>query len=131
MFWADLAHHAFGAQTLLFSVPYQILRVEPCEPVEGVVIQFHVNFLCIETYHGEVGCNGVLFSDGCGVPLVRLDGMLALQFAADVDALRAQLAGAELAQSEALVSQLARSSASRACRWPAARNSGRVRGSGN
>lgn len=106
VFWADLARHAFERQTLLFSVPYQIVRIEQCDPVEGVVIQFHANFFCIETYHAEVGCNGVLFNDGCGLPLVRMDASLAQYFAADVDALRRELAEAGLAHSEALISQL-------------------------
>jgi AraC-like DNA-binding protein len=105
-FFADLAHHRFDGETLLFAVPYQIVRIDPCEPVEGVVIQFHANFLCIETYHEEVGCNGVLFNAGCGAPLVRMGEPFARQFAADVEALRAELAEAGLAQSEALISQL-------------------------
>jgi AraC-like DNA-binding protein len=105
-FWADLARHCFDGPTLLFAVPYQIVRIDPSQQVEGVVIQFHANFLCIETYHREVGCNGVLFNQGCGTPLVRADPVLAAQFAADVDALQSELRDAGLAQNEALVSQL-------------------------
>ena len=105
-FWADLARHAFDGPTLLFAVPYQILRIDPCDQVDGTVIQFHANFLCIETYHDEIGCNGVLFNAGCGEPLVRMDAGVARQFAADVEALRSELRESEVAQSEALVSQL-------------------------
>jgi AraC-like DNA-binding protein len=105
-FWADLARHHFDGPTLLFAVPYQIIRIDPSDPVDGVVIQFHANFLCIETYHHEVGCNGVLFNQGCGAPLVRVDEELAAQLAADVDALRSELREAGLAHNEALVSQL-------------------------
>ena len=41
--------------------------------MRGLAIQFHANFLCIETYHEEVGCNGVLFNDVYGVPAIQLD----------------------------------------------------------
>jgi len=105
-FQADLARHQFDGPTLLFAVPYQILRIDSCEPIDGVVIQFHANFLCIETYHDEIGCNGVLFNAGCGAPLVRLDDVMVRQLAGDVEALRCELRESGLAQSEALVSQL-------------------------
>jgi AraC-like DNA-binding protein len=105
-FRADLAGHPFDAPSLLFAAPYQVVRVEPREPVDGVVIQFHANFLCVETYHAEVGCDGVLFNPSCGVPLVRADEPLAARFAADVDALRSELRAAGLAHAEALVAQL-------------------------
>jgi AraC-like DNA-binding protein len=108
-FLTDLARYPFESPSLLFAVPYQIVRVVPCDggaAAGGVAIQFHANFLCIETYHAEVGCNGVLFNAGCGVPVVRMDDALTRQFAADVDALRAELRESGLAQSEALVAQL-------------------------
>lgn len=72
-FWADLARHPFQAQELLFFVPYQTLKFEPAGPVRGHRIQFHANFFCIETHHEEVGCNGVLFNDLWGAPVVRAD----------------------------------------------------------
>jgi AraC-like DNA-binding protein len=107
VFWADLARHLFNGPTLLFAVPYQIVRIEASRPLDGVVIQFHANFLCVETYHREVGCNGVLFNQGCGAPLVRAaDPALAAQLAADVDALRSELREEGLAHNEALISQL-------------------------
>jgi AraC family transcriptional regulator, transcriptional activator of pobA len=105
-FWVDLARHAFDGPTLLFAVPYQIVRINPCEPVDGFVIQFHANFLCIETYHDEIGCNGVLFNAGCGTPIVRMDTEMAKRFAGDVEALRSELRESGVAQSEAVVSQL-------------------------
>jgi AraC-like DNA-binding protein len=108
-FFTDLARHRFDGPSLLFAVPYQIVRIEPCGgggATDGAVIQFHANFLCIETYHVEVGCNGVLFNAGCGVPVVRMDESLTRQLAADVEALRSELHEAGLAQSEALVAHL-------------------------
>jgi uncharacterized membrane protein YkgB len=61
-FWADSGCHRFGPQSLLFAVPYQNVRLAPDGAVRGVAVQSHANFLCIETCHHEVGCNGVLFN---------------------------------------------------------------------
>jgi AraC family transcriptional activator of pobA len=70
--WADASKFAFGPDSLLFFVPYQHVRFVPDGPVHGEVVQFHANFLCVETFHAEVGCSGVLFNDPYGVPVVPL-----------------------------------------------------------
>jgi AraC family transcriptional regulator, transcriptional activator of pobA len=72
-FWADASQFAFVPNSLLFFVPYQHVRFLPDDPVEAERIQFHANFLCVETFHSEVGCSGVLFNDPYGQPVVRLD----------------------------------------------------------
>ena len=54
-------------------MPYQHIRFVPESPVHGEVIQFHANFLCVETFHAEVGCSGILFNDPYGSPVVPLD----------------------------------------------------------
>jgi AraC-like DNA-binding protein len=72
-FWADASRFAFGPDSLLFFVPYQHIRFVPDCPVHGEVIQFHANFLCVETFHAEVGCSGILFNDPYGIPVVQLD----------------------------------------------------------
>lgn len=105
-FWADLARHEFRAGALLFFVPYQPFRLIPEAPVLGVGIQFHANFLCIETHHAEVGCNGVLFNDVYGVPLVRLDDDHEREFLGMVDAMRGELETSGLAHAEVLLSYL-------------------------
>jgi AraC-like DNA-binding protein len=73
-FWADAAKFGFGPNELLFFVPYQHIRFSPDSPVRCRVIQFHANFLCVETFHAEVGCSGVLFNDPYGIPVVVLEG---------------------------------------------------------
>jgi AraC family transcriptional regulator, transcriptional activator of pobA len=72
-FHVDLQKYGFDSPVLLFANPYQIFFLEAGSAIEGVSLQFHANFFCIETYHEEVGCNGVLFNDIYGQPLVRLD----------------------------------------------------------
>lgn len=71
-FWADAAQFSFTATALLFFVPYQHIRFAADAPVLGQVIHFHANFLCVETFHAEVGCSGILFNDPYGIPVVPL-----------------------------------------------------------
>ena len=69
-FWADAASFRFGPDKLLFFKPYQHVRFEATRATRGALIQFHANFLCVETFHAEVGCSGVLFNDPYGIPVV-------------------------------------------------------------
>jgi AraC-like DNA-binding protein len=105
-FWAEAGCHRFGPQSLLFFVPYQNVCLAPEEPIRGMVLQFHANFLCIETYHHEVGCNGVLFNDPYGVPLVELDERHRQEVADLIGHIRSELGECGLAHSEVLLSYL-------------------------
>ncbi|OWK39142.1 helix-turn-helix domain-containing protein [Fimbriiglobus ruber] len=105
-FWADSGSYPFTAPALLFFVPYQYVRFAPTGPVEGVGVQFHANFLCIETYHEEVGCNGVLFNDLYGAPVVGLDGRHDREVGDLIGHIRRELTEGGLAHAEALLSYL-------------------------
>lgn len=104
--WADMASHPYSAPALLFFVPYQYRRMVPDQPTRGVRLQFHANFLCIETYHEEVGCNGILFNDVYGVPIVALDERHAREVDELVGQIRRELNEGGLAHSEILLSYL-------------------------
>ncbi|MEX0794924.1 MAG: AraC family transcriptional regulator [Pirellulaceae bacterium] len=82
-FWADAGQYPFWSGQLLFFVPYQYVRFEPTEPLSGTVIHFHANFLCVETFHSETGCSGLLFNDPYGSPAVALPA----EARAEIDAL--------------------------------------------
>lgn len=71
-FDADAAHHAFGSSSLLFFTPYQHIRLRPTSLVQGSVLQFHANFLCVETFHAESGCAGTLFNDPYQPPVLEV-----------------------------------------------------------
>ncbi|HEY1190004.1 MAG TPA: AraC family transcriptional regulator [Gemmata sp.] len=105
-FWADEACHRFAAPCLLFFVPYQAVRLSPDADLHVTTVRFHANFLCIETYHHEVGCNGVLFNDPYGVPAVALDAAAEKDVGDLVSRLRAELVGTGLAHAEVLLSYL-------------------------
>ena len=105
-FHADSSRHLFGPDSLLFFIPYQYVRFVPDSPCSGQVIEFHANFLCVETFHAEVGCSGILFNDPQRNLVVRLDRQLKQQVKRLVDEMRRELGSAELASSEVVLAYL-------------------------
>jgi len=105
-FWADLARHGYGPGMVLFLNPYQAFRLVPDQRTRGLVIQFHANFLCIETHNAEVGCNGVLFNDVYGVPAIQLDKGHEREWSEIVTNIREEIRASGLAHSELLLSYL-------------------------
>ncbi len=71
--WANASQFSYESPALLFFVPYQHIRLVPQQPTAGQFIYFHANFLCVETFHAEVGCSGILFNDPYGTPVVPLN----------------------------------------------------------
>jgi AraC family transcriptional activator of pobA len=104
--WADASCFEFGPDALLFFVPYQHVRFVPNGPVRGEVIQFHANFLCVETFHAEIGCSGILFNDPYGVPVVVLDEQAKTDVKYLFDRIRAEHEQCDLAYGEAMLAHL-------------------------
>jgi AraC-like DNA-binding protein len=105
-FWADASQFPFGPDSLLFFVPYQHVRFAPDAPVRGEVVRFHANFLCVETFHAEVGCSGVLFNDPYGIPVVTLGGQAREDVANLIDRIRKEHDERGLAHSEVMLAYL-------------------------
>lgn len=105
-FWADAAQFPFGPDTLLFFVPYQHIRFAPDSAVQAEVVQFHANFLCVETFHAEVGCSGILFNDPYGIPVVQLDGPAKSEVTTLFQRIREEHAERDLAFSEVMLAHL-------------------------
>ncbi len=103
---AESGQYPFAAHSLLFLVPYQSFRFLADSAVHGLCLQFHANFLCIETYHEEVGCNGVLFNDTYGIPCVDLEDCHTREVGLLLDEIRRELQERGLAHSEVLLSYL-------------------------
>lgn len=106
VFHAGLNAWAFKGPVLLFASPYQTFFLAGSSPAEGEVLQFHANFFCIETYHEEVGCNGVLFNDLREPPVLKLEPELHAEVESLFAALRQELGSGGLAHSEILLSYL-------------------------
>lgn len=105
-FWADTSHFAFGPSSLLFFVPYQHIRFEPNGEVCGQVIQFHANFLCVETFHAEVGCSGILFNDPYGIPFVKLSKNARAEVKNLIECIRREQSENGLASGEVMLAYL-------------------------
>ncbi len=105
-FWADASCFEFGPRSLLFFVPYQHIRFVPDGPVRGEVIQFHANFLCVETFHAEVGCSGILFNDPYGIPVVPLDKKAKTEVTHLIDRIRQEQSDSKLAFGEVMLAYL-------------------------
>lgn len=105
-FWADSARFDFEPRCLLFLVPYQHLRFEPQMPLEAELIHFHANFLCVETFHAEVGCSGALFNDPQGVPVVPISESDDDKFARLIEHLRDEQTARGLAFDEMMLVHL-------------------------
>ncbi len=106
MFCAESGQYPFSPNSLFFLAPYQSFQFACETGVRGLCLQFHANFLCIETYHHEVGCNGVLFNDTYGVPCVNLEECHARDAGLLLDEIRRELQDGGLAHSEVLLSYL-------------------------
>lgn len=105
-FWADAACFDFGPDSTLFFVPYQHIRLAADSPVQGKIIQFHANFLCVETFHADVGCSGILFNDPYGIPMVQLDKETKAKALRLIEELGTEHAEQDLAFSEVMLAHL-------------------------
>lgn len=105
-FWADASQYTFGPDSLLFFVPYQHIRFAPDSAVQADVIQFHANFLCVETFHAEVGCSGALFNDPYGIPMVKMDERTKSEVVGLFDRIRLEQAGRDLAYNEVMLAHM-------------------------
>jgi len=102
----DLSTEACLAPSLIFFNPYQTFSLAADSPVNGMALQFHANFFCIEAYHEAVGCNGVLFNDIYGKAQVSLDDRDGTEIAQLVGGMVEEFNACGLAHTEALVSLL-------------------------
>ncbi len=105
-FRAGEQEYSFAENSILFFNPYQPLQFFSSEVLRGDLIQFHANFLCIETHHEEVGCNGVLFNDIYGLPLITLRESDSPDFARPLEEMRREMQEHAFAHSEVLLSWL-------------------------
>lgn len=59
----DLMKTKYAENQIFCFNTYQAFALHPKSETEASLLLFHANFFCIETYHHQVGCNGVLFNN--------------------------------------------------------------------
>jgi AraC family transcriptional regulator, transcriptional activator of pobA len=101
----DANEYRFNGPALLFANPYQTTSMVS-ETASGAHLSFHANFFCIETHHAEVGCNGVLFNNIYGEPVLELGADHADEFTRIIGLMQGELSSVGLAHSEVLLSYL-------------------------
>lgn len=102
----DDMHLPFAASQLFFMTPYQYLRLEASAETQITVLDFHANFLCVETFHHEVGCSGVLFNDPYSPPKIQLTSDDESTVASHYAAIHDELMRRDLAYLEAALARL-------------------------
>lgn len=102
----DFSEYLFEANTLLCFSVYQPFLIRETERIRGVLIQFHPDFFCIHKHQEEVSCNGILFNDVYGAPMVNMDTANVQALLGLVVQFRTEMQRPALAQYELLVSYL-------------------------
>jgi len=59
----DFVEYDFQGRTVLFSSPFQNIRITSNSIIDVDVLEFHSDFYCIEFHKKEVACNGLLFNN--------------------------------------------------------------------
>ena len=100
----DAAAHRFEADQLLFFLPYQYVWLQSDQPLRATTLQFHANYLCVETFHAETGCSGTLFNDPFDRPIVSLDGESQKTIHWLLDQIRRESGDQQIAANDAILS---------------------------
>jgi len=67
---------------------------------------FLLVFLCVETFHAEVGCSSVLFNDPYGSPVVTLDEQVKREVTNLIERIRKEQRDGYLAYGEVILAYL-------------------------
>ena len=97
-----------GGAFLLSLSPYQAFRLAAgaSDGPSGFLIRFHPDFLCVYKNHRELACDGVLFDDAYGFPLLRLGEAETAEFRALALRMVEELGGDLAAADEVILSCL-------------------------
>lgn len=103
---ADCSEFDFLQNQLLAFAPYQPFMLATTGEVQGIVIHFHPDFLCIHKHHQEVACNGVLFNNIYDPPYVFIDELTQKSFIMALEQIKIEIQNPAVAQYELLISYL-------------------------
>src|SRR5438045_1082133 len=63
IFKAEGLAYPFEGTTLICLSPYQPYMINAAGKLQGYILHFHSDFLCVYKHHKEIACNGVLFDN--------------------------------------------------------------------
>ncbi len=102
----DFSRTTFNANNIYCFNNYQAFSLEPLKKTEALLLLFHPNFFCIETYQHEVGCNGVLFNQIYETSPIVVSPEDGLQLSALIKSIQKETSLNEIATNELLFSYL-------------------------
>lgn len=100
------ASHRFEAGDVLCLAPYQHVTFCAETASRGRVLRFHANFVCLEIFHAEVGCNSKLFDDPFGGIAVRPESAVLAEIARQVARVADELDAKDTGYKEAAIACL-------------------------
>ena len=102
----DATTHSLASPALVFIAPYRRVQLTSRRPLRAAAIRFHANFLCVETFHAESGCSGVLFNDPFGSPVVPIPRAGRVEVRRLIDRIAAEIDSTELASGDIVIASL-------------------------
>ena len=106
IFKAEGLAYSFEGKTLICLSPYQPYMINASVTLQGYVLHFHSDFLCVYKHHNEVACNGVLFDNIYRSPILSLTEAEGEKLHQMLQQMEAEVHDIGLAQYELLVSYL-------------------------
>jgi AraC-like DNA-binding protein len=100
------ASHRFESGDVLCLAPYQHVAFCAETALRGQVLRFHANFVCLEIFHAEVGCNSKLFDDPFGGIAVRPEPAERAEIARQVTRVATELHARDTGYKEAAIACL-------------------------
>ncbi|WP_298515853.1 AraC family transcriptional regulator [uncultured Kordia sp.] len=95
---------AIAKQNILFYYPYQKLQFKG--NFEGVCIQFHPDFFCIDIHAKDIGCQGLLFNNFMNDTILRCSQIEYDDLCSYYAKIQAELSQKNIGQQDMIASQL-------------------------
>jgi len=106
IFKAEGLAYSFEEKTLICLSPYQPYMINAARTLQGYILHFHSDFLCVYKHHKEIACNGVLFDNIYQSPILGLTDGEGEKLHQMLQQMEAEVRDIGLAQYELLVSYL-------------------------
>lgn len=103
---SDTTNYHFNAVQMYCYTPFQLFDFKADGDFEGLILEFHSDFFCLEKHGKELQCNGVLFNDNYGLPFFNLNEQELVSLESAITSMENEIIRGEIALGEALISYL-------------------------
>jgi AraC family transcriptional regulator, transcriptional activator of pobA len=102
----DFSKTTYDSNQVFCFNNYQAFALYPSLETKALLLYFHPNFFCIETYQHEVGCNGVLFNQVFEISSIIILEEAEQELLALLENMKQELSKNEMATGELIFSYL-------------------------